>query len=129
MSERSRARSIGSRVKDYRRRATCQGINVELSDEQFVTLFHCPCTYCGSGEKLNGLDRINPFGGYTMDNVLPACAPCNYMKGTLRVEEFLDRAKTIASRQEHILTVMMSGSMQRTNSAMAMKKVFGDENS
>jgi len=44
---------------------------------------------------LNGIDRINPSGGYTIDNVISCCKYCNRAKSDLSVNEF----------KEHIIKI------------------------
>ena len=39
---------------------------------------------------VNGLDRVNPNGSYTEDNVVPCCPTCNYAKLSMFVREFED---------------------------------------
>ena len=56
------------------------------------------CAYCGKPMEWTAhkpdsftLDHITPRaegGTYTMDNLLPACNQCNYMKGTMSLEGF-----------------------------------------
>ena len=36
----------------------------------------------------NGIDRIDNNKGYTIDNIVPCCAKCNYAKGKLTLQEF-----------------------------------------
>lgn len=57
----------------------------------------CPCVYCGAPLDAETLtkDRIIPGsrgGRYTLDNLLPACAPCNVLRADRRLsaEEFLE---------------------------------------
>jgi hypothetical protein len=54
-----------------------------LSKEEYAALVVQPCTYCGysAPEVGKGLDRLNNYGGYTPDNVTPACGTCNGLKG------------------------------------------------
>lgn len=105
----------------YKGRATKAGIVFDLSRTQFKEICEQACHYCGilpedfdatsgwsntarrgkmkSGKyisewKYNGLDRINPDKGYTMDNVVPCCGICNHAKHTLSYSDFtkwLDR--------------------------------------
>lgn len=40
------------------------------------------------GYVYNGLDRRNNNKGYTHDNIVPCCKPCNYAKRDMNIEEF-----------------------------------------
>ena len=54
------------------------------------------CAYCGVEEPRPTMDHVVPLkkgGGHTVDNIVPACGPCNRAKSTMSVMEFL------ASRQ------------------------------
>jgi hypothetical protein len=67
----------------------------KLSDEEAVALMYKnECTYCGFAGNL-GFDRVNPNGDYEVDNVVPACATCNIMRGAAPVVSFLDNVKLI----------------------------------
>jgi hypothetical protein len=41
------------------------------------------------------VDRIDSDGVYSPNNSVPCCATCNFMKGSLSVEEFLAKAYAI----------------------------------
>ena len=51
------------------------------------------CHYCGrvpqQGQRVNGLDRVVPGGLYSIDNAVPCCNACNFMKLAFSVDEFL----------------------------------------
>ena len=80
-------------------------IPFNISLENFKILTSKNCTYCDtpplkivksydaksshSFYHYNGLDRINPSRGYTLDNVEPCCTICNIMKWTFSKEDFL----------------------------------------
>lgn len=67
----------------------CKRKNVywEISLEDFQRLTSQPCTYCNKPPLqksrtyvYNGLDRMDPRFGYTLDNVAPCCKECNGIK-------------------------------------------------
>lgn len=83
--------------------------------EDFIKLIKKDCFYCGepptpTSKKMlkargntneppfyyNGIDRINSDKDYTIDNVVPCCKTCNYMKHTLSQEQFYDKIIKIA---------------------------------
>lgn len=68
----------------------------EISLEDFEMLCPLPCYYCNN--KLEdrtkstycALDRKDNSKGYCLDNILPCCATCNYLRGDiLTVDETL----------------------------------------
>lgn len=72
-------------------KCTCKRKNLQiLTKRDYAVMLKLPCTYCdgplsGSG---SGLDRINPGGNYSLDNVVPCCGDCNWLKGRrLTVQE------------------------------------------
>jgi hypothetical protein len=77
----------------------------KLTDDEAVALMYKnQCTYCGFVGNL-GFDRLNPKGDYEVDNVVPACASCNIMRGAVPVVCFLDCVKRIV---EHTPTRIAS---------------------
>lgn len=85
-----------------------------LSFEEFNRFISQPCHYCGEPPKMvdrellmkrgdthqipisyNGIDRLNPNEDYTIDNCVPCCSTCNYMKHTQQKEDFLKQVEKI----------------------------------
>lgn len=81
-------------------------IKLDLSFEDYEKIIKKPCHYCGEKieDKSGGsLDRINNDKtiGYTKDNVLPCCYPCNSMRGKfLTVEEMEIAMKAILKHRK-----------------------------
>ena len=80
-----------------------RGLEFTLTEEEFRYLTQRPCHYCGAGPSLkmvvarahgdylyNGIDRIDNLLGYVSGNCVACCKQCNWVKGTLGVEGFLD---------------------------------------
>ena len=75
---------IKKRLSHARSIARGRGIVCEITDEQFVELWNKVCIYCNmsiTDQTGVGLDRINNDLGYTINNVLPCCGTCNYIRG------------------------------------------------
>lgn len=82
-----------------------------LTFDSFYELTQQNCTHCGAkpnqkylvknvtddlGDYIyNGLDRINNSKGYDLDNVIPCCGTCNFMRHTLSLDEFYKHIKQI----------------------------------
>lgn len=66
-----------------------------ISLDEFVEIISNPCTYCGEDEKRIGVDRADNSRGYSIENSVPCCANCNYMKKTLTREDFLSHIEKI----------------------------------
>lgn len=57
-------------------------------------------TYERSLIKANGIDRFDSKNGYLVSNCVPCCSICNWMKGTLNGDEFLNQSKLISERHK-----------------------------
>lgn len=80
----------------YKQGALKRGIDFELSLEDFTNLISQNCVYCHSEPKSsyieyahNGIDRIDNSKGYTIDNCVPCCSMCNFMKHDYSLQDFL----------------------------------------
>jgi len=78
-----------ARLNNARRRAQIKGLPTTLTKEQWQAIlaaYKNRCAYCGKpppkGKKLTK-DRVlagTRGGGYTRENIVPACGPCNSRK-------------------------------------------------
>ena len=135
------SRRVTQQCTRYRRNAYNRRIDMQLSDRQMRLLFNMRCFYCGgdSGDSgLVGIDRVVNRGDYTPDNVVPCCARCNTMKGTLHVNNFIQQCTRVARHvnnntmnndYQKILTVIMSGSTASTKRLHDFNKSDSAENS
>lgn len=78
--------------------------SLSITRDQFFKLLYEPCTYCGSKENI-GVDRSNNDIGYTYENCVACCSTCNYMKGELNMNDFLNHVKKI--RAHHRKTTIL----------------------
>lgn len=70
-----------------------------LSLNNFIQWFNnTDCYYCFNRINTIGLDRVNNENGYTMENVVPCCSTCNYMKRHLKQSDFFKHILKIADR-------------------------------
>lgn len=95
--------------REYERSAEKKGRSFELTEEDLSFVTKMNCHYCGAEPNqtrsdskfcngayvFNGIDRTDNDRGYTMDNVVPCCKVCNYMKRGLSTVEFLNHIKRI----------------------------------
>ena len=101
--------TVTARVfRSYQRSSFERDIHFELSIDNFSSLIYADCFYCGEapckimyyrGGKehvlVNGVDRVDNSKGYSIENVVPCCARCNYMKHTISMSEFEARISKI----------------------------------
>ena len=87
--------SIEGRYEGYKRGAKSRKIDFDLTFEQFKSFWQKSCSYCGDNIETIGIDRIDSFQGYNINNTTPCCFTCNMMKRIATTEEFLAHCKKI----------------------------------
>lgn len=76
----------------YHASATARGLELAIADEELQVLMSQPCHYClKPGKPYVGIDRKDSDGGYTLENVVPCCWPCNNWKKRSPYEVFYQR--------------------------------------
>ena len=85
--ERKRSKDIPRRFAHAKYEATVKRSKIwSISLDEFADLMKKSCHYCQDKlhDKLSdsgcGLDRIDNSKGYELDNVLPCCKICNYIR-------------------------------------------------
>ncbi len=98
--------SFGRLFDSYKSNAKRRGIPFELTDRQFLELISMPCHYTGRAPyrkyahkrrdgktpdafTYNGIDRIDPSKGYTVDNCVACCFEVNRAKSDMSKDDFL----------------------------------------
>ena len=81
-----------------RRQKRVKAADNDLTDEQWAALLEAwgRCAYCGAVDRALQRDCVLPIsrgGRYTLDNVVPACGPCNASKCNDEVTGWLRRKK------------------------------------
>ena len=96
---------INRLLKDYKAGAVKRGKVFDLEFNKFVELIEGNCYYCGQKPEVhpyeiqymqkteepykhNGIDRVDPSKGYTIDNCVSCCSKCNYAKHDMTVSEY-----------------------------------------
>ena len=121
-------------VKKYKDSAKKRNIEFLLKDEEAVKLITSACFYCAEfsykNAKVSGIDRQDNSIDYTLENSVPCCTICNFMKGQLDPLVFIDKCKKI-SEHSHILaeipkaSVMPSNAVSQYNLNGELVAVFG----
>lgn len=97
----------------YKRNAKKRNIDFCLTKNEFKEITAKNCFYCntkpsneykGHSESngsfiYNGIDRIDNTKGYVIDNCVPCCKFCNWMKKDLTVERFLSHIEKIYNKR------------------------------
>jgi hypothetical protein len=99
----------------YKRQASLKGVAFSLTEAEFRELTSSPCFYCAEPPsqlntttyrnvatsrlpyKYNGVDRRDSGKGYSRDNTVACCGPCNIMKMKLAEGDFIERCHKIAA--------------------------------
>jgi hypothetical protein len=84
----------------YKRTTKRRKLKWALTKEEFMTFWQKSCIYCGDTISTIGLDRIDNSKGYTLNNVVPCCWICNYMKNSRTKEEFLSQCRKIIAHDK-----------------------------
>jgi len=96
--------SIDYSYINYKRSAGLKQLEFEITQEEFVEIVKFPCEYCGLIQEkgFNGIDRLVSTIGYVNDNCVSCCAMCNYMKGCLDKDIFIQRVEHIATYNKFV---------------------------
>jgi hypothetical protein len=92
--------------REYADGAAKRNLSFELTLDEFTEIVTKACYYCKKYEEneVIGIDRINSFIGYNMENIVPCCNICNTMKQQLTMNEFaLQIEKIYSSFAKNIL--------------------------
>ncbi len=100
--KRQRRPDAGIRIVYANKKSHAKRIGVKflLSLDQYKHLISQHCHYCNAAPVLRGwegfkfigqesLDRKNPNGDYTIDNVVPACLACNRKKKDIPYDSYV----------------------------------------
>lgn len=79
------------RLHSYKMQAKNRNIGWEMTNEDFMSFWQKPCTYCNSPIDTIGLDRIITTESYNINNVTPCCYQCNIMKMDYSILEFKNK--------------------------------------
>lgn len=96
VKEKGKKRGLNGAISLYKRHAKERNLIFSLTECEFLDLCKKDCFYCGKepsnrlykqnkdGTEMNfiynGIDRIENTIGYVLENCVPCCKICNYMK-------------------------------------------------
>lgn len=80
----------------YKKAALVRGYVFSITKEDFLNIIKLPCYYCNRSDVRIGVDRYYNNIGYELYNCKPCCQICNFMKGRLPADVFIDQSKLIA---------------------------------
>ena len=87
-----RKANITKHYDEYVRGAMKKNLQFNLTAEQFIRIVNSHCYYCDEYDETRviGIDRVDSERGYFIDNVVPCCSTCNFMKSNLEKDDFLN---------------------------------------
>ena len=88
----------------YKNSALVKQLMFEITKEEYIILVKSACNYCGVIQEkgFNGIDRKDSSIGYINTNCVSCCAMCNYMKGCLNKDIFIQRVEHIATYNKFV---------------------------
>lgn len=115
----------------YMNGAKQRNLEWHLSEAEFAEIVIQKCTYCGDSPKpiqhlkrytkvkqdlnVNGVDRLDPLIGYTLENSIPCCTMCNRMKLDYSESLFLSHISKIYKHSLESSTTIPNGSTLQAN--------------
>lgn len=99
LTEKIKQTKINQLFYSYKRKSELRGHSFNIDKEYFTNLIFMNCNYYNETPsnkltlnnhtlKYNGIDRIDSYKGYEIDNCVPACRLCNQSKSNLTVNEW-----------------------------------------
>lgn len=92
--------SVLGKFRSYKHGATRRGYDWDITPEQFHSFWNAPCHYCGDEIQGVGIDRVDNYKGYVVDNCVPCCETCNEMKLDHSLEHWLNHMQRIIRHME-----------------------------
>ena len=81
-------RSLAGFMATLRNNAKRKKRCMTLIKDEVKQLWGRPCIYCGKKIDRVALDRVTNKKGYSLDNVVPCCIVCNYMKKDYTIKQW-----------------------------------------
>ena len=85
------------KLYEYHQGAKLRNLDWEISDEIALSMFKEKCYYCDSFNNINGIDRKDSNKGYIIDNCVPCCTQCNFMKLDKTIDDFYKMCEHIST--------------------------------
>lgn len=105
---------INAHFSNYRTAAIKRNKEFLLNRGEFEKIVLDNCYYCGNHPKIypnngnyngnipvNGIDRKDNAVGYTLNNCVPCCSICNFMKVKMSDDAFLSHVEKISEFQKN----------------------------
>lgn len=91
---------LKARFTVMRVNAKKKGRQIPFTFEEWKRIFYDQsCAYCG-GKSDGGIDRVNNQETYTIENCVPCCRLCNYIKRDLSLEQCFAHIRRMLAHSE-----------------------------
>jgi len=97
LTGKKREKTISRIFYRYKKSAKDRGYEFKLGKKELKLLLNKECFYCKQIVNEIGIDRRDNLKGYTIKNAVSCCKKCNYMKGKLGEQDFLNHCKLISN--------------------------------
>jgi hypothetical protein len=87
--------TLNAQYHEYKKRAKKRNLEFELTENDCKNFYNTKCYYCNDDIKGMGIDRLDSNIGYVLNNLVPCCSKCNYMKHVMNKYEFIKHMKKI----------------------------------
>lgn len=108
--KRMRSKQPNERFRAYLKAAIARDIDFDLTFEEFISFWEKKCHYCGGKIEGVGIDRLNSDSGYNINNCVPCCKCCNYMKKSMTVSDFFSHIQKIINHTAQVKPLDSSNS-------------------
>lgn len=90
--------NVKCRISAIKNWAKKKGRVMELTDQQIEAMITSICYYCKKKKegKFIGIDRKDNNLGYTVENTVPCCWPCNRAKNDQPTDKFIGNCTDVA---------------------------------
>jgi len=87
---------INKKINGAKAKCIKKNREYNLTFNQVKNIVTQKCYYCGNtnSDKI-GMDRVDPDKGYIIDNCVPCCDICNFMKWKFPLQTFIDKVNKI----------------------------------
>lgn len=96
------SQTLKARFYKYKFDAKKRKLVFELTLDEFSNITNKECYYCDSfstNKNFTGVDRVNSKNGYIINNCVPCCDVCNYMKSDLEFETLFQHCRLIVTKE------------------------------
>lgn len=117
------------RLKYQKRQATKKGLDSSLTYDQWIQIkaaFNNKCAYCGQELPLQQehFIAVSKNGEYTLNNIIPACQPCNGSKSNKDFFEWYPQQPFYSKKREKFILDYLNYDKENKAQQLALDSAF-----